>query len=95
MSASGHVLRTRPGDAGSSDLLAPSVGVFAPAVTEGELVSSGQVVGTLDVLGVLSELTVAEGVAGRVTKCVGGARSRVPVQYGDALLAISIASSGE
>jgi acetyl-CoA carboxylase biotin carboxyl carrier protein len=93
--ASGHVLRTRPGDAGSSDLLAPSVGVFAPAVTEGELVSSGQVVGTLDVLGVLSELTVAEGVAGRVTKCFGGARSRVPVQYGDALLAISIASSGE
>ena len=95
MSASGHVLRTRPGDAGSSDFLAPSVGVFAPAVTEGELVSSGQVVGTLDVLGVLRELTVAEGVAGRVTKCVGGARSRVPVQYGDALLAISIASSGE
>jgi acetyl-CoA carboxylase biotin carboxyl carrier protein len=95
MSASAHVLRVRSRDGESSDLLAPSVGIFTPAVTKGEIVSSGQLVGTLDVLGVLHELTVAEGVAGRVTQCAGGGRSRVPVQYGDALLAISIASTGE
>jgi acetyl-CoA carboxylase biotin carboxyl carrier protein len=95
MSGGGHVLRARPGDGESSDLLAPSVGVFTPAVTEGELVSAGQVVGTIDVLGVLRELTVPEGVAGRVTQRVGGGRSRVPVQYGDALFAISTASMGD
>jgi acetyl-CoA carboxylase biotin carboxyl carrier protein len=95
MSGGGHVLRARPGDGESSDLLAPSVGVFTPAVTEGELVSAGQVVGTIDVLGVLRELTVPEGVAGRVTHRVGGGRSRVPVQYGDALFAISTTSMGD
>jgi acetyl-CoA carboxylase biotin carboxyl carrier protein len=95
MSGGGHVLRARPGDGESSDLLAPSVGVFTPAVTEGELVSAGQVVGTIDVLGVLRELSVPEGVAGRVTHRVGGGRSRVPVQYGDALFAISTTSMGD
>ena len=95
MSGGGHVLRARPGDGESNDLLAPSVGVFTPAVTEGELVSAGQVVGTIDVLGVLRELTVPEGVAGRVTHRVGGGRSRVPVQYGDALFAISTTSMGD
>jgi len=95
MSGGGHVLRARPGDGESSDLLAPSVGVFTPAVTRGELVSAGQVVGTIDVLGVMRELTVPEGVAGRVTQRVGGGRSRVPVQYGDALFAISTASMGD
>jgi len=95
MSVGAHVLRARPGDGESSDLLAPSVGVFTSAVAEGELVSTGQVVGTIDVLGVLRELTVPKGVAGRVTRRVGGARSRVPVQYGDALLAVSTASTGD
>jgi acetyl-CoA carboxylase biotin carboxyl carrier protein len=95
MSGGGHVLRARPGDGESNDLLAPSVGVFTPAVTEGELVSAGQVVGTIDVLGVLRELSVPEGVAGRVTHRVGGGRSRVPVQYGDALFAISTTSMGD
>ena len=36
-----------------------------------------------------------EGVAGRVAQCAGGGRSRVPVQYGDALLAFSTASMGD
>jgi acetyl-CoA carboxylase biotin carboxyl carrier protein len=44
------------------------------------------------VLGVLRELIVPSGVAGRVTGRIGGGRSRVPVQYGDALLSISAAS---
>ena len=83
MSDAAHVLR------------APGVGIFTPAVAEGELVSAGQPVGTIGVLGVLRELTVPAGVAGRITKRVGGGRSRVPVQYGDVLLTISTASMGE
>jgi acetyl-CoA carboxylase biotin carboxyl carrier protein len=79
----------------TSDLLAPTVGIFTPAVAEGELVSEGQSIGTVDVLGVLRELTVPDGIAGRITNRVGGGRSRVPVQYGDVLLTISTASMGK
>jgi biotin carboxyl carrier protein len=92
MSGDRVVLPVRPGDGASSNLLAPSVGVFTAVVAEGELVAAGQVVGTIDVLGVLHELAVPQGVAGRVAERVGGGRLRVPVQYGDTLLAISIAS---
>jgi len=95
MSESSHVLRARSGDRDTKELLAPSVGVFTPAVAVDDLVSPGQVVGTIDVLGVLRELTVPEGVAGRISHRAGGGRSRVPVQYGDALLAISTASMGD
>jgi acetyl-CoA carboxylase biotin carboxyl carrier protein len=95
MSDSCHVLRARSGDTETSELLAPSVGVFAPAVAAGDLLSGGQVVGTIDVLGVRRELIVPEGVAGRVAQCAGGGRSRVPVQYGDALLVFSAASMGD
>ncbi len=94
MSGDAHVLRARPGDRDTSELLAPSVGVFAPAVAKGDLVSAGQVVGTIDVLGVLRDLTAPDGVAGRVTNCAGGGRLRAPVEYGDALLTISTASMG-
>lgn len=94
MSDAGHVLRARAGDEGASDLLAPSVGIFTPVVAEGELVSAGQSIGTIEVLGVRRELTVPNGVAGRVTNRVGGGRTRVPVQHGDALLTVSIAAIG-
>jgi acetyl-CoA carboxylase biotin carboxyl carrier protein len=87
------VLGARPGDGESRALLATTVGVFAPTVREGEIVSAGQVVGTIDVLGVLHDLIVPRGVAGRVTERLGGKRSRVPVQYGDALFVISTASA--
>jgi acetyl-CoA carboxylase biotin carboxyl carrier protein len=83
------VLRSRAGEGGSQELLAPSVGVFTPCVASGQLVSAGQSIGTLEVLGVRRELSVPSGIAGRVTARVGGARTRVPVQYGDALLAVS------
>jgi acetyl-CoA carboxylase biotin carboxyl carrier protein len=92
MSGDAYVLRARAGDGEASVLLAPSVGVFTPAIGEGELVSMGQSVGTIDVLGVLRDLTVPEGVAGRVAHRIGGGRARVPVQYGDVLLTISTAS---
>lgn len=95
MSEGRIALRARPGDGGTSDLLATTVGVFAPAVAEGELVSAGQVVGTIDVLGVLHELTVPAGIAGRVAECVGDGRLRVPVEYGEALLVVSSTSIGD
>ncbi len=91
MSAEGYILRARAVEGDASELLSPSVGVFTPGVSEGELVSSGQAVGTIDVLGVLRRLAVPEGVAGRVTGRAGGGRSRVPVQYGDVLLTVSTA----
>lgn len=92
MSRNAYVLGARSGEADTSDLLAPTVGVFTAKVREGQLVSAGQVLGSIDVLGVLSELRAPEGVAGRVTSRIGGARTRVPVQYGDPLFTISAAS---
>ena len=92
MSGDAYILRARAGDEGASVLLAPTVGVFTAAIGEGVLLSTGQSVGTIDVLGVLRDLTVPEGVAGRVTHRIGGGRARVPVQYGDVLLTISTAS---
>ena len=92
MSGDSDLLRARAQDGGSSELLAPSVGVFTPSVGKDELVSAGESVGTIDVLGVLRELIVPDGVAGRVVSRVGGGRSRVPVQYGDALLTLSTAT---
>ena len=76
-------------------LLAPSVGIFSPSVTAGELVGAGQSIGTIDVLGVQRALVVPDGVAGRVTERLGGPRTRVPVQYGDALLTVSTAAVGD
>jgi acetyl-CoA carboxylase biotin carboxyl carrier protein len=91
MSDGDRVLRvSAAGDSG--ELLAPSVGIFTPSVAHGELVASGQSIGTIDVLGVRCALLVPEGVDGRVTHRFGGARTRVPVQYGDALITVSTAS---
>jgi acetyl-CoA carboxylase biotin carboxyl carrier protein len=91
MSDGDRVLRVyAAGDSG--ELLAPSVGIFTPSVAHGELVASGQSIGTIDVLGVRCALLVPEGVDGRVTHRFGGARTRVPVQYGDALITVSTAS---
>jgi len=90
----GHVLRARPGDGDTSSLLAPGVGIFTPTVVEGELVSAGQSIGMIEVLGVLAELAVPDGVGGRVTHRMGGGRSRVPVQYGDVLLTVSTGAMG-
>jgi acetyl-CoA carboxylase biotin carboxyl carrier protein len=92
MSGNAYVLRARSGDAGTTQLLAPTVGVFTARVREGELVSAGQVLGSIDVLGVLSELRAPDGVAGRVTSRIGGTRTRIPVQFGDPLFAISESS---
>jgi len=92
MSGNAYVLRARSGAAGTTQLLAPTVGVFTARVREGELVSAGQVLGSIDVLGVLSELRAPDGVAGRVTSRIGGTRTRIPVQFGDPLFAISTSS---
>ena len=94
MSGTALVLRVKTsGD--SSELLAPSVGIFTPTVVVGELVGPGQAIGTIDVLGVQRPLVVPDGVAGKVTERLGGSRSRVPAQYGDSLLAVSTAAVGD
>lgn len=92
MSGDGQLMRVRAAGGEQTELLAPGVGVFTPAVAEGELVSAGQSIGTLDVLGVQQSLIVPDGIAGRVARRAGAGRSRVPVQYGDALLVVSAAS---
>lgn len=91
MSDREQVLRAKAaGD--TSQLLAPSVGIFTPSVSEGDLVAAGQPVGTLDVLGVRRVLQVPAGTSGRVSQRIGGSRTRVPVQYGDALITVSTAA---
>lgn len=92
MSERDYVLRARAIDGEGSELLSPSVGVFVPRVIEGELLASGQSIGTIEVLGVRRDLVVPAGVEGRVVDRIGGGRARVPVQYGDALLAVSTTS---
>lgn len=92
MSDGPHVLRARSASADSSELAAPSVGVFTPSVSVGDLVAAGQSVGTLDVLGVQRALRVPDGTSGRVTRRIGGGRARVPVEFGDALITVSIAA---
>jgi acetyl-CoA carboxylase biotin carboxyl carrier protein len=89
------VLRARTTGDGATQLLAPSVGVFTPAVARGALVGGGQTLGTLDVLGVRRTLLVPDGIAGRITQRVGGARSRVPIEFGDPLVTLSTTAFGE
>lgn len=72
-----------------SELISPSVGVFTSTVAVGELVSPGQVVGAIEVLGVKHALRVPEGVAGRVMSRAAEGRTRAPVQYGDPLFTIT------
>ena len=88
MSDDRDVLRVRA-EGGASTLLAPSVGIFLPAVTEGALVAEGQSIGAIDVLGVQRALIVPVGVSGRVTRRIGGERTRVPGQYGDVLITVA------
>ena len=91
MSHDGYILRAKAvGD--TRELLAPSVGIFTPSVEQGEIVSAGQSIGAIDVLGVKRALIVPDGVAGRVSHRIGGNRTRVPVQYGDPLIEVSTAS---
>ncbi|MGB5266725.1 MAG: biotin/lipoyl-containing protein [Polyangiales bacterium] len=89
MSEGDYVLRARRIDGEGSELLSPSVGVFMARVAEGELLTSGQSIGMIEVLGVRRELIVPQNVEGRVSQRIGGDRARVPVQYGDVLLSIS------
>ena len=94
MRKSEHILRAKDlGDKG--ELLSPSVGIFTPTVVQGQLVTAGQSIGAIDVLGVQRPLIVPDGVVGRVVQRIGGTRTRVPVQYGDALITVSTASVGD
>jgi acetyl-CoA carboxylase biotin carboxyl carrier protein len=92
MSSDEKILRVRAaGD--TSVLLAPSVGIFIPSVAQGEILAEGQSIGAIDILGVQHALVVPAGVRGHVTQRIGGPRTRVPVQYGDALISLATISA--
>jgi acetyl-CoA carboxylase biotin carboxyl carrier protein len=73
--------------------LAPTVGIFEPTVSAGDLIAEGVSIGTVEVLGVRHALIVPETVAGRVAHIAGDGRTRAAVQYGDALITVSTLSS--
>lgn len=79
-------------DATETELTSPTVGLFTSIAAAGELVSPGQVIGSIEVLAVRHALRVPDGVAGRVISDVGGGRTRVAVQYGDTLFTLSTGS---
>ena len=83
------MLRVIHRDGADSELVAPGVGIFTPTAVEGEVVSPGQVVGAIEVLGTEHPLRAPEGVAGQVTWRAGSGRTRVPIQYGDAVFRVS------
>ncbi|MEM8607650.1 MAG: biotin/lipoyl-containing protein [Myxococcota bacterium] len=85
------VLRARPGDDGETRLESASVGIFTARVGSGEVVTAGQHVGTLEVLGVSRDLRVPKGVSGRISAIAGSGKARVPVQFGEALLTLTAA----
>lgn len=87
----GYLPGTARRDATETELTAPTVGIFTSTAAVGELVSAGQVIGSIEVLGVKHAVRVPNGVAGRVISSVGGGRTRVPVQYGDTLVTLSTA----
>jgi len=80
-------------DSSTVALTAPSVGIFCPTVDEGEVVTAGQEVGTLEVLGVRYALRVPPEVLGRVTARAGGGRARAPVEFGEVLLTLAVGSA--
>ena len=94
MSARPIVLRMRQVN-GTQQLLAPTVGIFAPSVSEGQLVSAGQAIGTVETLRVTRRLVIPNGVVGRVSARIGGQSARVPVQYGDVLIVVSTTEVAE
>lgn len=95
MSGDEYVLQARVDEEGVRELLAPSVGIFAPSVETGQLVGPGQLVGTIEVLGVRRSLLVPPGVSGRVGERAGRGSSRVPVEYGGVLLRVEASALAE
>ena len=80
-------------DATERELVSPTVGIFSPEVEVGELVSPGKAIGSISVLGVPRRLCVPDGVTGRITSIAGEGRARVPVQYGDLLVALTTSAN--
>ncbi|MEM7433895.1 MAG: biotin/lipoyl-containing protein [Myxococcota bacterium] len=89
------VLESQVGEDAEALLIAPSVGIFDPQVTSGQLVAEGQTIGSIEVLGVRRPLCVPRGVVGRVTSVAGEGRARVPVQYRDPLVVVAATTGTE
>jgi len=81
-------------------LLAPAPGLFRTHVQRGQVVVAGELVGELEVLGVLHPVRVPEGAGGVVTALVGAPKERGPriarpaVSYGDVLVELDAESGG-
>ncbi len=67
------------------ELRSPAVGLWRGAPSDGEVVSPGESLGQLEVLGVLYRMIVPAGARGVVVGGPSGV-ARVPVGYGDALV---------
>ena len=89
MSQGASVRATKVGEL--IELRSPGVGIFTPTVSDDELVSPGQLFGVLETLGVARDLRVPAGATGRVRSRAGGRRTRVAVEYGEALVVLSLA----
>lgn len=80
--------RTRRADDGKLELLSPGVGVLEGAPLPGALVSPGQVLGELNVLGVRHRLLAPADATGLVLPHDGPRLARRPVQWSDVLLSL-------
>jgi acetyl-CoA carboxylase biotin carboxyl carrier protein len=76
---------------GGTDLCAPAVGVFTPAVGPGAFVSEGQLLGHLEIVG-RRRRVVTPPVAGAVRL---GALARGPVEYGQPLCHATAAATAD
>lgn len=74
---------------GGTDLGAPTVGVFVPAIATGALVAGGEALGTLEILGRKSRVTAPELVGlHRVSEIARG-----PVEYGQTIVGLTLTGS--
>jgi biotin carboxyl carrier protein len=75
-------------------LRAPAVGIWQPEVGARRLVRAGDVLGHLDVLGVVHQVIAPEGARGVVAEIAAGAdrRAQVPVGYGALLFRLDPAT---
>ncbi len=83
-------------EGGTIELLSPGVGLWRGAPDVGALLSPGEDLGELEVLGVLHRICVPRGARGVVTS-LGGDQSaaRRPVGHGQTLVVLDPAISGE
>jgi acetyl-CoA carboxylase biotin carboxyl carrier protein len=73
---------------GKLRLESPTVGMYRGEPRPGSLVAAGQVIGQLEILGVLHHLVAPAGATGLVLPSEGRPQTRRPVGHGDLLVAL-------